>query len=95
MLDGFGSSVARGGLSAFNYFAVFSSFGSSVGFVLASTHIERLGSMTGTTPSLSFGISTVSMRLGRRIKTLTFFDLDTLEVAGVAAFLFFPCFRVG
>jgi hypothetical protein len=48
-----------------------------------------------STTSLSFGTSVVSMRLGRRIKTLTFFDLDALEDAEVAAFLFFPCFRVG
>src|SRR5690242_11830513 len=95
MLDGFGGSVARDELSAFNCSVVFSSFGSSVGFVLASTGIERHGSMTGITTSLSFGTSTISMRLGRRVKTLTFFDLDTLEVVEVETFLFFPCFRVG
>jgi hypothetical protein len=37
MFDGFDSSVAHGGLSAFNCHAVFSSSGSSVTFVLAST----------------------------------------------------------
>jgi hypothetical protein len=95
MLDGFDSSVAHGGLSAFNCYVVFSSFGSSVRFVLALTGIERPGSVAGATPSLSFGTSAASMRMGRRVKTLTFFDLDTLEVAEVAAFLFFPCFRVG
>jgi hypothetical protein len=46
MLDGFGSSVVHGGLSAFNCSATFSSFGSSTGFVLASTNTERLGSLT-------------------------------------------------
>jgi hypothetical protein len=95
MLDGFDSSVAHGGLIAFNCYVVFSSFGSSVRFVLASTGIERTSSVTGATPSFSFGTSAVSMRLGRRVKTLTFFDLVTLEVAEVAAFLFFPCFCVG
>jgi hypothetical protein len=35
MLDGFGSSVAHGGLNAFSCYAIFSSFGSSIGFVLA------------------------------------------------------------
>jgi hypothetical protein len=35
------------------------------------------------------------MCLGRRVKTLTFFDLDTLEDVEVAAFLFLPCFHVG
>jgi hypothetical protein len=95
MLDSFGSSVAHGGLSAFNYSAIFTSFGSIVGFVLASIGIERPGSVTGIASSLSFGTSAVSMRLGRHVKTLTFIDLDPLEVAEVAAFLFFPCFRVG
>jgi hypothetical protein len=95
MFAGFGSSVAHDGLNAFNCSSVFSSFGSSVGFVLASTGIARPGSVAGTTPSLSFGTSAVSMRLGRHVKTLTFFNLDTLEDAEVAAFLFFPCFHVG
>jgi hypothetical protein len=95
MLDGFGSFVVHGGLSAFNSSAVFSSFGSSIGFVLASTGKKRPGSMIGATPSLNFDTSVVSMRLGRCVKTLTFFDLDTLEVTKVAAFLFFPCFREG
>jgi hypothetical protein len=72
MLDGFDSSVAHGGLNAFSCYTVFSSFGSSIGFVLASTGIERPGSMIGETPSLSFGTSAVSMRLGRCVKTLTF-----------------------
>jgi hypothetical protein len=93
MFDGFGSSVAHGGLSAFNCSVIFSSFGSSVTFVLASTGIERLGSVIGAAPSISFGMSAVSMCLGRRVKTLTFFDLDTLEVVEVAAFIVFPCFR--
>jgi hypothetical protein len=95
MLDGFGSSIVHGGLSAFNCSAAFSSFGSSASFVLALTDTERLGYVIGAAPSISFGKSTVSMRLGRRVKTLTFFVLDALEVAWVAAFLFFPCFREG
>jgi hypothetical protein len=53
MLGGFGSSVVHGGLSAFNCYVVFSSFGSSVGFVLASTGIERLGSVIGAAPHLA------------------------------------------
>jgi hypothetical protein len=48
-----------------------------------------------STFSLSFGTSAVSMRLGRRVKTLTFFDLDKLEDAEVKSFLFLPCFHVG
>jgi hypothetical protein len=73
MLDGFGSSLMHGGLSTFNCSVVFSSFGSSVGFVLTSTGIEQPGSVIGAAPALSFGTSAVSMRLGRRVKTLTFF----------------------
>jgi hypothetical protein len=95
ILDGFGSSVVHGGLSAFNCSATFSSFGSSAGSVLASTGTERLGSAIGATLSISFGTSVVSMRLCRRVKTLTFFDFDELEVTEVAAFLFFPCFYEG
>jgi hypothetical protein len=89
MLDGFGRSVVHGGLGAFNCSATFSSFGSSVGFVLASTDTEQLGSAIGAVPSINFGTSAVSMRLGRCVKTLTFFDFDALEVTEVAAFLFF------
>jgi hypothetical protein len=95
MLDGFDSSIVQGGLSAFSCFVVFSSFGSSVGFELASTGIERLGSVTRATLSLSSGMSAVSIRLGRCVKTLTFFDLNAQEVAEVETFLFFACFRVG
>jgi hypothetical protein len=94
MFDGFSNPVAHGGLSA-NYSAVFSTFGSSVTFVLASTGTERLGSEIGANPSISFGTSIVSMRLGQRVNTLTFCDFDALEVAEIAAFLFFPCFCEG
>jgi hypothetical protein len=73
MLDGFGNSIVHGGLSAFNFSVAFSSFGSSAGFVLASTGTERLGSAIGAALSISFGTSAVSMRLGRCVKTLTFF----------------------
>jgi hypothetical protein len=95
MLDGFDSSVVHGGLSAFNRSVAFSSFGSSTGFVLASTETERLGSALGAVPSISFGTLAISMRLGWCVKTLTFFYFDAPEVAVVAAFLFFPCFREG
>jgi hypothetical protein len=95
MLDGFDSSAVHVGLSAFNCSAAFSSFGSSAGFVLAPTDTEQLGSAIGVTLSISFGTSAVSMRLGRRVKTLTFFDFNVLEVTEVATFLFFPCFREG
>jgi hypothetical protein len=78
MLDGFGSSVVQGGLSAFSCSVIFSSFGTSTGFDLASAGIERPVSVTVATLSLSFGTSVVSIRLGRCVKTLTFFDLDTL-----------------
>jgi hypothetical protein len=73
MLDGFCSSIVHGGLNAFNCSVAFSSFGSSAGFVLASTDTERLGSAIGVAPSISFVTSVVSMRLGQRLKTLTFF----------------------
>jgi hypothetical protein len=95
MLDGFSSSVVHGGLNAFNCSAAFSSFGSLAGFVLASTGIGRPSSVRGAIPSLSFGTLVVSMRLGRCVKTLTFVDLDALEVVEIAAFLFFPCFHEG
>jgi hypothetical protein len=39
VLDGLGSPIAHDGLNVFNYSVVFSSFGSSVEFVLASTSI--------------------------------------------------------
>jgi hypothetical protein len=86
MLDSFDSSVAYGGLRAFNCSAIFSIFGSSVTFALASAGIEQLGLEIGAVPSISFDTSAVSMRLGQHVKTLTFFDLDALEVAEVAAF---------
>jgi hypothetical protein len=95
ILDGFGSSIAHGGLRAFNRSAAFSSFGSSVGSVLASTGTKWLGSYIEVDPSISFDTSAVSMRLGPRVKTLIFFYFDALEVVEVAAFLFFPCFREG
>jgi hypothetical protein len=53
MLDGFDSSVVHGGLSVFNCSTAFSSFGSSVGFVLASAGIEQLGSAIGAGPQLA------------------------------------------
>jgi hypothetical protein len=88
ILDGFGSSIVHGGLSAFNCPAAFSSFDSSASSILASTDTKRLGSAIGATLSISFSTSAVSMRLGRRVKTLTFFVFDVLEVTEVAAFLF-------
>jgi hypothetical protein len=92
ILDAFGSSVMHGGLRAISFSTTFYSFGSSAGSVLASTGIERLGSDIEADPSISFGTSIVSMRLGRCVKTLTFFDFGALEVTKVAVFLFFPCF---
>jgi FtsZ-interacting cell division protein ZipA len=94
MLDGFDSSVVQGGLKAFSCSVVISSFGTSASFDLASAGIEQPGSVTRATLSLSFSTSAISIRLGRCVKTLTFFDLDTLEVAEVKVFLFFPCFRM-
>jgi hypothetical protein len=44
-------------------------------------------------PSPSFGNVTVSMYLGRCIKTLVFLPFGTAEMAEAAIFLFFPCFR--
>jgi hypothetical protein len=95
ILDAFGNSVSCGGLRAFSYSTAFFSFGPSVGPVLASTGAERLGSDIEVDPSISFGTSVVSMRLGQCVKTLTFFNLGALKVAEVAVILFFPCFCKG
>jgi hypothetical protein len=95
ILDAFGNSVSRAGLKAFGCSTAFFSFGSSAGLNLASAGTERLGSDIEADPSISFGTSTVSMRLGRCVKTLTFFNFGTLEVAKAAVFLFFPCFHEG
>jgi hypothetical protein len=46
-------------------------------------------------PSPSFGTVTVSMYLGRWVKTLIFLPFGTTEMAEAAVFLFFPCFREG
>jgi hypothetical protein len=73
----------------------FFSSGPSTGSVLASTGAERLGLVTKEDPSIGLGTSIDSMRLGRCVKTLTFFDLGALEVAEVTFFLFFPCFHEG
>jgi hypothetical protein len=46
-------------------------------------------------PSAGFDTSAVSARLGRCVKTLTFFGFGVLAIAEAAIFLFFPCFREG
>jgi hypothetical protein len=93
ILDSFANFFSRDRLKAFDYSVIFFSFGSSAGLNLALTGTERLGSDIEADPSISFGTSAVSMRLGQRIKT--FFDFGALEVAEAAVFLFFPCFREG
>jgi hypothetical protein len=46
-------------------------------------------------PSAGFGTSAVSARLGRCVRTLTFFSFGVLAIAEAADFRFFPCFREG
>jgi hypothetical protein len=86
--DTFSNSVLHGGLRAFGCPTTFSSFDSSAG-------TERLGSGIQADLSINFSTSAVSMCLGRRVTTLTFFYFGVLEDAGVAVFLFFPCFHEG
>jgi hypothetical protein len=65
--------------------------------ILSQLRQERndLAQIRKKTPSIGLGTSTVSMRLGRCVKTLTFFGFGVLEIAEAAVFLFFPCFREG
>jgi hypothetical protein len=93
IFDAFGSSASRNRLRTFDCSAAYFSSGPSASSILASAGAERLGSDMEEDPSTSFGASSVSMRLGRWVRTLTFFDFDALEVAEVAVFLFFPYFR--
>jgi hypothetical protein len=54
-----------------------------------------LASAVEDVPSPNFGTTTVSIYLGRWVKTLIFLPFGTAEMAKVAIFLFFPCFHEG
>jgi hypothetical protein len=95
IFDTFASFVSCNGLRAFGCSINLFSSGSSAGSALASTGAERLGSDAEEDPSIGLGTSAVSMRLGRCVKTLTFFDLGVIEIVEAAIFLLFPCFRQG
>jgi hypothetical protein len=92
IFDAFGSSVSHNELRAFSCSIAFFSSGPSAGFVLASIGAEQLGSDTEEDPSIGLGTSAISMRLGRCVKTLTFFDLGVLEVAKHQCFFSFLAF---
>jgi hypothetical protein len=66
----------------------FTGYGSLPRSTVASVGTTGIAGRLTSTTSLRFGTSTVSMCLGRRVKTLTFFDLDTIEDTEVATFLF-------
>jgi hypothetical protein len=96
VIDSFGNIVTF----IFGCSGTFSVIGSNSLARSAVTPVGTIGiaSIAGevvSTFSFSFGTLSVSMCLGRRVKTLIFFDLDTLEDAEVTAFLYLPCFRVG
>jgi hypothetical protein len=53
------------------------------------------GSAVEDVPLASFGIMAVSMYLGRCVKTLIFLPFGAAEMAEVASFCLFTCFREG
>jgi hypothetical protein len=90
----FGTYVSWNGLKTFNCPAAIFGFGSSADSILASAGAGWLDS-TAEDPSAGLSSSTVSARLGRCVKTLTFVGFSVLEIAEAASLLFFPCFREG
>jgi hypothetical protein len=70
-------------------------FGTSADSPLASAGVGNSGSIAEEVPSASFGTLSVSMYLGRCVKTLIFFPFGVAEMAEAAAFLFFLYFREG
>jgi hypothetical protein len=69
-------------------------FGTSADSSLELAGAGCLGSVVDVS-SASFGTVAVSMYLGRCVKTLIFLPFGAAEMAEVAVFLFFPCFREG
>jgi hypothetical protein len=70
-------------------------FGTSAYSPLEPAGAGYPGSAVEDVPSASFGIVSVSMYPGRCVKILIFLPFGAAEMAEVAAFLFFPCFREG
>jgi hypothetical protein len=62
---------------------------------LAQAGPRYSGSAAEEVASASFVTLVVSMYLGRCVKILIFFPFGVAEMAKVAAFHFFPCFREG
>jgi hypothetical protein len=95
----FGSSAAFPLVSSVCFGAsadpVAGTFGNSVNSSLVLAGTGYSASVVEDVPSPSFGNVAVSMYLGRCVKTLIFLPFGTAEMAEVAAFLFFPCFREG
>jgi hypothetical protein len=67
--------------------------GTSADSPLESAGAGYPGSAVEDVPSASFGTVAVSMYLGRCVKTLIFLPFGAAEMAELAAFLFFPCYR--
>jgi hypothetical protein len=70
-------------------------FGYSANYSLGLARAGCSASAIEDVPSPSFDTVAVSMYLGRCVKTLIFLPFGTVEMAEVAAFLFFPCFHEG
>jgi hypothetical protein len=92
IFDALGSSVSRNGLKAFGCSDVVFSSGSSTDSVPASAGAERHGSDMEEDPSIGLSTLAVSMRLGRCVKTLTFFGFAMLEIAEQQSFFSFLAF---
>jgi hypothetical protein len=70
-------------------------FGDSANSSLGTEGAGYFASTVEDVPSPSFGIVAASMYLGQCVKNLIFLPFSTAEMAEVADFLFFPCFREG
>jgi hypothetical protein len=89
------ASVGRFGTSTVLAFSCPIAFGTSAYSPLAAAGARYSNSIAEEVPSASFGTLGVSMYLGWCVKTLIFLSFGVAEMAEVAAFLFFPCFRKG
>jgi hypothetical protein len=76
-------------------YPVAGTFGNSANSSLGLAGVGCSASAMEDVPSPSLGTVVDSMYLGRCVKTLIFLPFGTAEMAEVAAFLFFPCFREG
>jgi hypothetical protein len=94
-----GSSVAFSLASAVCFGALAESvagtFGTSAGSSSKSAGAGYPCSAIEVVLSVSFGTMAVSIYLGRCVKTLIFLPFGAAEMAEVAVFLFFLCFREG